>query len=295
MRLATEAWIAAWRARRKVGKPSQEQWEAQRQQWIRDHAPGRSFADVGGVLFLSGGRAFAAEEAGATAVTLVDASDELGPFADERSRRGSSVRYVQGDVHDPVVLKQAGVHDVVWCTGVLYHSPDPVQMLNHLRQITREYLFLGTHSIPELPGVAQGCVFYPYLDDDDRAAYQRPHWGDLSGGWGVGTPFVETPMLGHGNFWWGMTPSALRAMLRAARFEVVAEPRTHASPWYTDIVARPLDRDPVLPPVSYYRERGEARAAGREVPPLEGYYDWLRDREPRPPLESVAKRPRRRP
>ena len=55
-------------------------------------------------------------------------------------------------------------------------------------------------------------------------------------------------MLGHGNFWWGMTPSALRAMLRAARFEVVAVPRTHASPWYTDIVARPVDRDPVLPP-----------------------------------------------
>ena len=143
-------------------------------------------------------------------------------------------------------------------------------MLNHLREITREYLFLGTHSIPELPGVPQGCVFYPYLDDDARAAFTRPHWGDLSGGWGVGTPFVETPMLGHGNFWWGMTPSALRAMLRAARFEVVAEPRTHASPWYTDIVARPVDRDPVLPPVSYYRERGEARAAGERDPAARG-------------------------
>jgi hypothetical protein len=268
--LATEAWIAAWRARRKIGKPTQEQWEAQRVQWIRDHAPGRSFADVGGVLFRAGGRALTAAEAGATAVTLIDASDPI--------ELPDAVRYVQGDVHDPVVLERTGVHDVVWCTGVLYHSPDPVQMLNHLREITREYLFLGTHSIPELPGVPQGCVFYPYLEDDQREPFMRPHWGDLSGGWGVGTPFVETPMLGHGNFWWGMTPSAIRAMLRAARFEVVEEPRTHASPWWTDIVARPIERDPVLPPVSYYRERGEARAAGREVPPLENYWEWRRRR-----------------
>ncbi len=276
MRLLTETWIAAKRVRRKIGKPTKEQWEAQRTRWIEEHAPGRSFVDCGGVLFLGGGRAFAAEGAGATQVTLLDSND-AGPEWDAlRESRNSSIRYVQGDIHDPVALERAGVHDIVWCTGVLYHSADPVQMLNGLREITREYLFLGTHSIPELPGVSQGCVFYPYLDDDSRLAHTRAHWGDLSGGWGVGTPFVETPMLGHGNFWWGITPSALVAMLRAARFEVVDMPRNHATPWYTDVIARPVDRDPVLPPVSYYRERGEAREAGEEVPPFEGYYDWLR-------------------
>ena len=188
------------------------------------------------------------------------------------------MRFVQGDVHDPVTIARTGVHDLVWCTGVIYHSPDPVGMLNQLREITGEYLFLGSHTIPELPGVKQGCVFYPYLDAGSRAAYTRPHWGGAAGAWGVGTPFVETPMHGHGNFWWGITPSALEAMLRAARFEVVDMPRTHSSPWYTDVIARPVDRDPVLPPVSYYRERGEAREAGEPLPPFEDYYEWRRGR-----------------
>ncbi|MGI8624371.1 MAG: class I SAM-dependent methyltransferase [Solirubrobacteraceae bacterium] len=279
MRPLTETWIAAWRTWRKLGKPSKEAWDAARVSWIAEHAGGRSFVDVGGMLFLIGGRAFTAEEAGATDVTLLDAADEWDVWAQERERRGSSVRFVQGDVHDPVTLERVGVHDIVWCTGVLYHSPDPVLMLNRLRQITREYLFLGSHSIPELPGVEHGCVFYPYLDDDSRAAYRRPHWGDTTDAWGIGQPFVETPMLGHGNFWWGFSPSALVAMLRTARFEVVAMPRTHSTPWYTDIVARPVEADPLMPPESYYRERGEAREAGEEIPPLEGYYDWLRQRK----------------
>jgi hypothetical protein len=280
MRPLTEAWIALWRARRKIGKPTKEAWEAERQRWIVTHAPGKSFIDVGGQLFLLGGRAFAAEEAGASAVTLLDAGEPFDEWYAERERRGSQIRFVQGDVHDPVTVQErAGPHDVVWCTGVIYHSPDPFGLLEQLRGITREYLYLGSHTIPEIPGVAQGCVFYPYLDDDSRQAYTRPHWGDTKGAWGIGTPFVETPMYGHGNFWWGITPSALRAMLKAARFEVVEEIRTHHSPWYTDIVARPVDRDPVLPPVDFYRRRGEARERGEALPPMDGYYDAERARD----------------
>lgn len=288
MSLRTEAWIALARLRRRIGKPSQERWEAERVAWIAEHAPGRSFADLGGMLFLLGGRAFQAEEAGATPVTLADAGEPLPGWAEQREERRSSVRFVQGDLHDPETLAEVGRHDVVWCTGVLYHSPDPMWMLNGLREITGELLFLGSHTIPELPGVPHGCVFYPYLDDAQREPFKRPHYQGAPGAWGVGTPFVETPMLGHANFWWGITPSALCAMLRAARFEVLEVRRTHQSPWYTDVVARPQDRDPVLPPLGYYRERGRAISRGEEPPPFEGYYEWLRKRgapedAPRPP------------
>jgi hypothetical protein len=282
MSLLTEAWILAARLRRKVGKPTQEQWEADRVAWIEQHAPGRSFADLGGMLFLAGGRAFAAEDAGATAVTLADAGEPFPQWFEERDRRASPMRFVQGDLHDPETIAAIGRHDVVWCTGVIYHSPDPMWLLNQLREITGEYLFLGSHTIAEVPGLPQACVFYPYLSDAERRPLKRAYYGGAPGAWGVGTPFVETPMLGHGNFWWGITPSALCAMLEAARFEVVAVPRTHQSPWYTDVVARPVDRDPLLPPLDYYRRRGEHIARGEEPPPLEGYWDWAREREPGP-------------
>ena len=272
MRPLTEAWIAAARARRRIGKPSVEQWEESKRRWIAEHAPGRSFADIGGLL-IDGATSFAAEDAGASAVTLFDVGDqEYAPeYLAERERRDSQVRYVQGDLHDTAFAEQVGPHDVVWCTGVLYHTPNPVHQLTQLREITRELLFLGTHTIPEVPGVEQACLFYPYLSDASRHALARPHFR-AEGYWGIGTPFDERPMMGYANFWWGITPSALQAMLRAARFEVVEERRPHPYPWYTEVVARPVDADPLLPPTDYHRRRREARTRGEEPPPFEDYY-----------------------
>ncbi len=273
MRPLTEAWIAASRLRRKVRKPRIEDWGEDRRRWIAEWAPGRSFADVGGLL-VDGRTAFAAEQAGATSVTLLDVGDrEYAPaYEAEHERRGSGVRFVQGDVHDPATIDDVGSHDVVWCTGVLYHTPNPVDQLMRLREITREVLFLGTHTIPEVSGVPQACLYYPYLDDTARRALGRPHYRP-DGYWGIGTPFSDTPMNGYANFWWGITPSALRAMLETARFEVVEERRSHAYPWYCDVVARPVDRDPLMPPDGYFRGRREARERGEEPPPYEDYYD----------------------
>jgi hypothetical protein len=268
--LLAEAWIGAARLRRKRGKPSIADWEARKRAWIAQHAPGRSFADVGGLL-IDGAIAFEAEEAGASSVTLFDAGDrEFAPgYEAEHARRGSRVRYVQGDLHDPVAIAHVGPHDVVWCTGVLYHSPHPVDQLMRLRTITSELLYLGTHTIPEVPGLPQACVYYPHLPEAQRRTFSRAY-ASAEGYLGVGPPVDERPMHGYANFWWGITPSALRAMLRTARFEVVDELRTHASPWQTELVCRPLDAEPMLPDPTYFRSRREARERGEEPPPWPG-------------------------
>ena len=268
MRLFAEAWIAAARARRKIGRPPLEEWGEASRRWIAEHAPGRSFADIGGLL-IDGETAFAAEDAGASAVTLFDVGDkEFAPrYLEEHERRGSKVRYVQGDLHDPAAPEQLGVHDIVWCTGVLYHSPNPMQQLLALREITAELLFLGTHTIPEVPGVPQATLFYPHLDTGTRRALSRAYWPNADGYLGIGVPIDERPLHAYANFWWGITPSALRAMLRTARFEVVEERRTHRSPWQTELVARPIDVESMVPPVEYFRSRREAYDRGEEPPP----------------------------
>jgi SAM-dependent methyltransferase len=272
LRPLTEAWIAAARLRRRAGKPPLEDWHEQRRRWVAEHAPGRSFADIGG-LFIDGRVSFEAEDAGAAAVTLFDVGDrEYAPaYEAEHARRGSKVRYVQGDLHDDRSIEQVGPHDVVWCTGVLYHTPNPVHQLMQLRRITRERLYLGTHTIAEVPGVPQACLYYPHLDEDARGALSKAHW-KADGYLGLGPPIDERPMFGYANFWWGITPSALRAMLRTARFEVVDEPRIHPSPFYVDLVARPVDEDPMLPPADYFRRRREARERGEGELPWEDFY-----------------------
>ena len=142
--------------------------------WIREHVPGRSFADIGGMYQLMGDVAFLAEAAGASAVTLFDVGDpdliaaghpEWGWFEQKKAERDSKVRYVQGDLEDPESVRRLGPHDIVYYSGVLYHTPNPFQQLAHLRQVTRELALIATITIPEVPGFDQACVFYPYLDE----------------------------------------------------------------------------------------------------------------------------------
>jgi hypothetical protein len=149
--------------------------------------------------------------------------DELqtDEFDEQVRQRGSNVRFVRGDLHDPAVRAEAGAHDVVYCSGVLYHVPHPVQTLESLRELGREYLILLTHTIPEVPLVKQASVFWPELDERTRLAYAAAY--ERAAGpadrIGLSTPF--DPRAGYANWWWGMSRSAVEAMLRAAVGDVI--------------------------------------------------------------------------
>jgi hypothetical protein len=285
MGVIARIWGEVARARQRVSKPDEMATSAGQRKWIEEHVPGRSFADIGGMYQLMGDMAFLAETAGASEVTLFDVGDpdliaaghpEWGWFEQKKAERDSKVRYVQGDLEDPESPRRIGVHDVVFYSGVLYHTPNPVLQLMQLRQITREFLYLSTLTIPEIPGFPQACVFYPYLDEEQRQPYAAGYsWaGDLLG---IGRPIDERPMFGFGNCYWGMTPSALKAMLKVARFEVVQEQQMPVA-FATELVCRPLPLDPLLPPVTYFRERAIARERGEGQLPFETWYDEARAR-----------------
>jgi 2-polyprenyl-3-methyl-5-hydroxy-6-metoxy-1,4-benzoquinol methylase len=266
MSVITEAWVFLNRIRR-IGKPPIEDWVARRHRFVAEFAPGRSFADIGGLFQLHGDIALRAHRAGATMVTLFDSGDEsYGGFAEKRREAGPTVRFVQGDLEEGISVERIGCHDVVWCTGVIYHTPNPVVQLMHLRAITGELLYLGTHTVPEIPGFQQACIYYPYLPEKERRAHARAY-PDAEQILGIGAAFDERAMHGYGNFWWGITPSALRAMLESARFEVIEEIRSRAFPWLIDVICRPIDQKPLLPPRSYFRQRAERRERGEaELP-----------------------------
>jgi hypothetical protein len=263
--------VDAARIRRKLRRREGLGETARRLRFIEEHAPGRSFADIGGMFGIDGDIALRAARAGAAPVTLFDAGEPTDTFLERARAQGSDIRVVQGDLEDPVTVAEIGPHQIVWCSGVIYHTPNPVNQLVQLRQITTELLFLGSATIPEIPGFPQACMYYPYLDARDRAPFARA-MADPAMCLGLGTPFDDRPMYGHGNFWWGITPSALRAMLRTARFEVVDEIHGEDYPWGLQIIAHPVDEHPSLPPLDYYRRRGERLREGRP-PPFDGYYD----------------------
>lgn len=221
------AWIALNRLRRRARRSAFD-----REALVREHAPGRSFLDVGCMWSVHGRIAFAAEEAGARAVTGVDVMGPTPEYRAEHARRGSGVRFVQGDLHDPATLGQAGVHDVVWCSGVLYHAPHPVLTLERLRVVTGELLLLSTEALPEVPGTPGACVFYPALDDAGRRAY-----AGAPGGPALAVTAPYDAAAGYGNWFWGITPSALEGFLRVAGFEPVRAWRP--DPFRITVAARP--------------------------------------------------------
>jgi hypothetical protein len=142
---------------------------------------------------------------------------------------------VTGDLHDIDVLRHVGVHDIVLCSGVLYHCPNPCLTLERLRSITGSYLLLGTLALQEVPGIPQACVFYPALADPQRQAFAAAVYGAADG---LTTPFDAS--LEYGNFWWGISRSALRAMLKATGWEVLEQKAYQSNLGYhVFIIARP--------------------------------------------------------
>ena len=202
--------IAQLRARAGKARPP-------RADLISKHVAGRSFVDVGCMWTINGELCFAAEDAGAAAVTGVDVMARSAEFDAEHARRGSKVRFVRGDLHLPATVDEIGVHDVVWCSGVLYHAPHPLLTLERLRSLTGDTLLLATETVAETPGRRNTCIIAPGRDEHPNS---EPATGAGQG---------------FGPWYWGIAPSALRTMLKLSGFSVVEEFRT---PFHVTVVAR---------------------------------------------------------
>lgn len=186
-------------------------------EYIQRHAPGRSFADIGCMWGVNGEYSFLAEAAGATAVKAVDVFGPTPEFEAARAARHSNVEFILGDLTRTDTLAKIGQVDVVFCAGVLYHHPSPYDLLVALREICRETLILRTSTIPEIRGLPNAAVYFPMLDAGARELWNLRSLGLLHQS-GISNDFQ--PAEGYGNWFWGLTPSALESLLKTAGFRV---------------------------------------------------------------------------
>lgn len=204
--------------------------------YMTGRVEGRSFADVGCMWKINGEHSFMAEARGATRVVGLDIS-RTEAF-DERLRvTGSKVEFVQADATEPGALaKLIGPVDVVWCFGVLYHVPDPLQLLRNLREICLGELILETFTAPEVPGLSGAAWFFPYLPESDQRV-----WMDARRAQGLSISKTFDQHVGYSNNFWALAPSAVCAALKVSGFEVTHhEPSLHGS-LRTVFFARPVD------------------------------------------------------
>lgn len=213
-------------------------WAGRRKLVAELVAGGKSFLDMGGMYGISGEISFLAEQHGASKVVLFDGMDPSDAFDARHKEVGSKIEFFQGDLHDADDVAAVGTFDVVWCAGVVYHTPNPLEQFQHLRRMTNDggSLLLGTHVMPEVPGIEQLCMLYPGISDELMETFAQINRGGREKYPGMMSPFDTTPLMSFANMWFGISPSALRSMLHFNGFDVVRE-FPHA-PFWMDMLCR---------------------------------------------------------
>lgn len=222
---------------------------------IQQYAPGRSFVDIGCMWGVNGEHAFLAEEAGATEVKGVDVFGPTPEFEARKRERASAVEFILGDAGHPATIARVGTMDVVLCAGVLYHHPSPFNLLAALRRMCRQTLILRTSTIPEVEGLPHAAVYYPMLSEGDRRLWDLRTLGLQRQ---VGITDAFEPHEGYGNWFWGLTPSCLAALLETAGFRV---DRRMNETFAQTFVCTPVE----VPFAHRLPEEGEARSMAEEI------------------------------
>jgi Methyltransferase domain len=202
-----------------------------RNSFIAQVVAGKTFADVGGLWGTVNEKVSVASKHRAAALAMIDITEEGGALwqAFEARMMDLGVRDYRCHATDICAVSDLQF-DVVHCSGVLYHHPNPHVLLDALRRATREHLILssavtqevvenkhGTYRIPP-----SGVIFVPALTDEERKILGA-YWTAVGAeAHGITHPAHYKPS-DFGPWWWLPTAHALQAMARVAGFEVIGE------------------------------------------------------------------------
>ena len=215
----------------KTGRRAWKRWRQPRDtkttmDLVREEVPGKSFVDIGCMWNVNGEYSFVAERSGARSVVGVDVIAPTAEFERKRRELASKIEFIRGDGVSPEVMKKIGQVDVVLCSGVLYHHPSPYHLLVSLRELCRETLILASATIPESRAIRQAAVYYPGLSQEDRRIWDVGRYQGGGKRWAINAPYDAA--VGYSNWFWGLTPSCIKAMAETAGFRVEEVHALHA-------------------------------------------------------------------
>lgn len=224
--------------------------------WIARLAPGGSFADVGGLWGTVNEKVSVAIRAGARECTMSDIAPQghalWQAFDEHCAALGvSGYRKVTVDIVAPEPEKVLGVHDVVHCSGIIYHLPDPFRMLRNLRRVTRRHLIVSSMVVAERMETPAGTLefgpdearFVPALTPRNKAIVAA-YFDAL----GIRIAAINNPaepwilpgdIENYGPWWWLYSPPFLRGMAETAGYAIEDEGWTWEARAYS-LLLRPL-------------------------------------------------------
>jgi hypothetical protein len=209
-----------------------------RDDYIRVIAPKRSFLEIGGLWGEVNEKATVAFQAGSTEIGVLDIWSPESEWWTRFHARCSAVglkgvKEFVGSIDNAQAVEKLGMYDIVHCSGVLYHCPNPFLSLAHLRKLTGERLLLATAVMPpvienefgRLALDADAAILVPCLTEDKRRVIERHVAGAYGGvAYGVSSPiecwFFRDGAPNYGAWWWLWTEDYVRRMILASGFAV---------------------------------------------------------------------------
>ncbi|GAX43515.1 tRNA (mo5U34)-methyltransferase [Tolypothrix sp. NIES-4075] len=204
-----------------------------RDDYIAKVVQGKTFVDVGGLWGTVNEKVSVAHQLGAVALTMIDyqpKGNELWQKFDERMKSLGIKDYhsISQDIGqiEPGVISNP--FDIVHCSGVLYHHPNPMHLLATLRQITRQNLILTSSITQEVIENEKGCyqvpasgvIFVPALNNTEFNIL-KTYWEKF----GVRAQGLTEKIVYNLNdfepWWWLPTAFALARMCETAGFKVI--------------------------------------------------------------------------
>ncbi|MBU1136119.1 MAG: class I SAM-dependent methyltransferase, partial [Nanoarchaeota archaeon] len=199
---------------------------------VSEIVKGKTFADVGGLFGIIKERVSVAYKAGATYTTMIDMCKKNADLWKQFDIRCKKLKVkcnkkIVANIDDSDFVKKIGQYDVVSCSGVLYHCPNPIHTLLQLAKITKQYLILGTTIIPqklenkkgELFTQQNSCLFVPGLTDYQKGVineyFKKVALKDIiqkDSDWS----------LGNYSLWWNLfTKEYVETILKICGFEIL--------------------------------------------------------------------------
>jgi len=201
---------------------------------ITSHVKNASFADIGGLWGLVNEKITVAVKAGCRAATMIDLAPPDHPLWNEFDQRAKAAGVTQyrkfhGNLDDPTLAERVGRFDFVYCSGIIYHAPNPLSTLARLHALTHRRLLLVSMTVPpqirtelgEISFAGGRTIFLPAADGTAKRILAQ-HFGAL----GISLAGISddqhpwTSLSAYGPWWWLWTEDTLAAMVRAAGFRV---------------------------------------------------------------------------
>ncbi len=199
---------------------------------------GRTFADIGGLWGTKNERISVALKSGASSATMVDIAP-LGhslwkDFYDHLAHESvGGCESLSADATSADFRSLGLTFDVVHCSGIIYHLPDPHALIQNLFAVTGQYLILTSMTVPEVISNSQGTIdlsgggalYVPGLNDASSRIV-REHL-DSRGLWvhaintDSGESWYQDGVPNYGPWWWLLPPSTLTSMLETVGFKVI--------------------------------------------------------------------------